>query len=406
MFIGTIGSSQNFTIEASPFEYVDIPSPPTFSDSHTLIQATTGNSIQSGDTGGKSEFLIGSDYPFFQLNGLSGTYKIKSLDPIDPSTWATIGSGGGNDYSLTAAVATPSVEYYNLRLIDSDNIVKMPVSAAPKTQVYQNLILEDGGFGSFLINESVVGQDYGDLTISFCRIFRSGGESLYLGRTGASNSFFTGTTTISHIYSEDPGREALQLNGHALAYVTNITAINGGLDVGAGVGQRNCFQIQNVFDGYLKKSIFYAYSPAMIATQNFLFEDLYMEWTNTTREIYLQDMSANGYTEYENNGGTVTFRRCIFKCTGYTLDWVFRIQEEQCHYVFEDCIFPTSATDIYKDERSATPYGITVTNCTFDDSPPQPTFGPSIDAAYVGYEQLVTDDYFLPRGIGYRSQAA
>lgn len=384
--------------------YKTIPVPPVFSDSHTITQGATGNGIQSGDTNGKTELLIGGNYTFMQLNGLSGLYKIKSLDETDPSTWAQIGSGAGNDYSITAAVSTPSVEYYNVRLIDSDNIVKMPGDVVGKTQLYQNVILEDGVFGGFLINENAAGDEYGDITFIFCRVLRSGGESWYIGRTGASQQFFRGITTVTNCYSEDSGREALQFNGHADVRVTNFTAYNGGLDTGSGIGQNNCFQLQNVFTGYFKKCIFWNFrAPAMIACQDFLFEDCFFGWTEPDRAIFFQDMSANGYTEFENNGGTVRFRGCTFYNPFLIIDYVVHVQEEQCNLIFEDCIFPSVATSVYDDQRSSTPYALTVTGSSFTDTPDLPGTGSPPEAEYIGFERVITDDPWYNRHVGFRS---
>jgi hypothetical protein len=407
MFFGSVAASRNFTSGGGGgggLTYVDIPAAPAFSDTHTLINATTGNSIQFVDTNGKTDLLVGSSYPFLQFNGLSASYRMKSLDDTNPSTWQIIGSGAGNDYSLTAAVATPTIEIYNLRFIDSDNIIKMPGNNPGKTLTYQNIILEDGVFGGFLINENVAGNSYGNATFYFCRVLRSGGESFYLGKTGTSVQFYTGITTISHCYSEDSGREAVQCNGHADVRITNVTAYNGGLDSGSGIGQNNCFQIQNVYTGYMKKSIFWNFrAPAMISTNDFLFEDCFFGWTQPDREIYIQDMVANGYTEFVNPGGTITFRRCTFYNPDYTRTWMFRLQEENCNFVIEDCIFPTSVTTTVKDERSSTPYSLSETGSTFTDSPPLPTFGDPDEAEYVGYEKIITDSHHYDRGMGYRT---
>lgn len=405
IFFGSIASGRSTVIDT--VGYVDIPTPPSFSNTHTLIQSTTGNGIQIGDTNGKFDLLIGSNYPFLQWNGLSGAYRVKSSDTTSPSTWAVVGSGSGNDYSFTAAVQTPTIEYYNLRMVDSDNLVKLPGDTTPgKTQLYQNVILEDGAFAGFLINENVSGNSYGTTSFYFCRALRCGGESWYLGRTAGLGSvqFYRGITTITHCYSEDSGREALQFNGHEDVRIENVTAYNGGLDTGSGIGQNNCFQIQNVRTGYMKKCIFWNFrAPAMIATMDFLFEDCFIGWTEATRSIYLQDMEGNDYTEMMNPGGTVRFRRCTFYNPNLTIDHVIKLQEEDCNIIFEDCIFPASATAIWDDQRSATAYTLSETGSTFTDSPPLPTFGNPPEAAYIGYERVITDSHYYGRGMGYRT---
>lgn len=380
--------------------YVDIPDAPVFSNTQTLVESATGNGIQLADTGGKTDLLVGSDYNFMQLNGLSGTLRIKSEDDTDPSTWKQIGQVG-QPYALDCANSIPNVEYYNLIVKDSSNLVKMPPDTVVKTQLYQNIILRNGGFAGFLINQSVAGKNYGNVTFKFCRAIDMGGENKYLGKTGTSVTFFVGTTLVENCFGTNSGREGLQFNGHTLVQVQKCTYINGGLDIH--VGQNNCFQLQNVFDGFLKKSIFWNFrEPAMIATQNFLFEDLFIHWT-TDREIYFQDMSANGYTQFENIGGTVTFRRCVFYNPNYTKDYVIRVQEEQCNLVIEDCTFPTSAVNVIRDERSSTPYSLSITGSIFTNAPDLPEFVDPPEAEYVGYEKVVNSDTHYNAGMGYRT---
>lgn len=384
--------------------YTPIPAAPAFSDTHTLIQATTGNSIQSGDTGGKTDFLIGSDYPLFQLNGLSGSYRIKSLDSTDPSTWAVLGEAG-QAAAINNAVSVPNVEYYNVKLMDANNLVKMTPANPVKTQVYQNIIAVNAAFASYLINDSNSGENYGDASCTFCRSIDPGGENVYWGNTGNDITTFTGTTTVTHFYGTNSGREGLQFNGHADLRVEYVTCINGGLDTGAGIGQNNCIQVQNCI-GYVKKAIFWNFpAPMMVAADQFVFEDCFFFWTNATRQIYLQNMTANGYDEYKTVGGTLTFRRCTFYNPDYTEDELFRLQEPDRNYVFEDCVFPTSTEGVlYNDERGTTSYTITVTGDTYTDTPPLPTFIDPPESAYVGFEKVISSQYYWDRQMGYRSQ--
>lgn len=390
------------------FTYKSIPPAVVLSDTHTLVQATTGNGIQIGDLGGKVNFLVSGNYPFMQFNVVNtDDYALTSLVDDEPANWSIIGSPSPNDYSLDCINAVHGLSLYRLRFEGSDNLIKWPGSDAigPLKEIYvENCILQDGGFASFLINQDVVGDEYGNVTFIFCRVLRSGGESWYLGNTGGSQQFFRGITTVTNCYSEDSGREALQFNGHADVRVTNFTAYNAGLDTGSGIGQNNGFQLQNVGTGYFKKCIFWnCRAAAMIACQDFLFEDCFFGWTESDRAIFFQDMSANGYLEFENHGGTVRFRRCTFYNPNLVLSYIMHIQEEECNLVFEDCIFPAAATDIWDDQRSATPYSLSETGSTFTDSPPLPTFGNPPESEYIGFERVVTDAHWHGRHVGFRS---
>jgi len=385
--------------------YTSIPTAPTFTDSHTVIQSSTGVAIQSGDTGGKTQLIVGSNYTQFQLNGLTGSYYIKSDgDENDPSTWRTIG-GSTNDYSLTSAGSTPNVFYYNLNLTLSDNVVKNPVNSTSdlKTMTYQNLNITDAAFAAIIPNETVSGQGYGNLKINHCTNHRSGGEFIYSGHTGTSLSDYLGVDSIFNCYSDSAGREGIQMNNHASVVVFNNTCRRGGQDIAnSGIGQSLGFQFQGIGTGEVFNNIFDAKGPGMIASCGLHFYNNYVHWTTTNREIYLQDITANGY-HFEIVGDTVIIEDNIFHCPGYTLAWMFRIQEENCYYIIRNNIFPASATDIIKDERSSTPYTITMSGNTFTDSPPTPSFGPPPEAAWFGIEEVVTDDYFYNRHIGART---
>jgi len=401
---------------SSQKEYVDIPDAPTFSDSHTLVYATTGSGIQSGDTGSKIDFLVGSDYPFMSFNGLSGNYRIKSLDGTNPSTWATLGSPSPNDYSFSASVSTPGVEMYNLRLVDSDNILKMPGASPTKNYIFQNLILEDGSFAGFLINENVAGQDYGSVTYRNCRVLRSGGEPWYNGKTGGGSlAFFRGTTALYDCYSEDVGRDGLQFNGHTNVVVERYLSYNGGLDItNSGIGQSNCIQIQDVYTFSVKKSIFWNFpAPGMIAADDGLFEDCFFYFTDDTRTMYLQSMVSNGYTEMVHTGGTLTFRRCTFYNPNFTGTELFTMQGSTRNYVFEDCILPESVDgpagdntvdEICDDQRSdKVTYSVTISGTTFDDTPNIPSFSNPPEAAFIGFEKVISDNYYYYLGYGPRN---
>jgi hypothetical protein len=381
--------------------YLDIPTAPTFSDPQTLVQATTGNGIQSGDTGGKTDFLVGSDYDFMGFNGLSGNYRMKSLDETDPSTWATLGSPSPNDYSFNASVSTPGVELYNLRLEDSDNLFKLPGADPVKAYKIQNSYLANGSFGGVLVNENVADQDYGDATLYFVMFSGMGGENVYAGRTGSSVVDYVGTTSVTQCYGINSGREGAQFNNHYVVIVDHVTLLNCGTDTGGGVGQNNVLQGQGIGFLTITNSIFTGRAPGMFATNKARIRNCYWESTQTDRPIYFQDISANGYHNENVTPDTILIEDVDFRCDGYTEDHFFRIQEENAVYVFRRLTLPASATDIYQVDGAA-PVNIIVEDITFG-TPNRPTFGPPPEAGYIGYQQVVTDDETYNLGRGFRT---
>lgn len=417
MMIGISASSKNYS-GGTEKTYTDIPSVPAFSDTHTLVQVTTGNAIQTADINGKTDFLVSSTgYTFMQFNGLSGTYRMKSQVDTDPSTWSSIGSASPQDYAFTTAAADPAYSVYNLKFVLADNTIKLPGANPTLNYTYQNIIVQGGAFGGMLINENVAGQDYGNFTFTNVMALDADGENWYLGKTGGNSlAYFRGITTLTDCYSENSGREALQFNGHQDVRVERFLAVNGGLDTGAGIGQNNCFQLQDVYTGYFKKAIFWNFpAPGMVASDDFLFEDCFFYFTNATRTMFLQSMVANDYTEMVHTGGTLTFRRCTFYNPNFTSDYMFTMQGSTRNYVFENCIFPESVNDaagdntvdeICDDQRAdKITYSVTITGTTFDDTPNLPSFCNPPEAAYIGFQKVVCDDYYYNLGYGPRTPA-
>jgi hypothetical protein len=401
----TAVSSRYIHPPSEELTYIPLPNTPTFSDTHTLVYATTGSGIQVGDTNGKSQFYFGSDYVFLQWNGLSGNIIAMSLDPTDPTTWAELGSPSPNDYSMDVAVSIIGISLYKTKLVDSDNLFKVSPANPTKNYLFEDMIYQGAGFAGSLINGSIASANYGDITYNFCRFIECGGEGIYGANTGNETSTYEGISTMYNIYTYNTGREGIQCNGHSDLRIDKVTIIGAGQETSAGIGQNNAIQLQNIYTGHLKDFIFWdCRAPGMLATQDFLFENGIWDWNEPDREIYLQSMDGNSYLKKQHPGGTVHFKNIIFRNPDLTLDWIMKIQDSECNIIFEDCTFPTSAVDIYKDERSdKLTYSITVINPTFSDAVSTPTFGPPPESGYVGYEQVVTDSYWHGRGAGYRT---
>lgn len=386
--------------------YVPIPDPPVFSDPHTLIVGTTGVGIQIGDTNGKQDFYVGSNYNSMQFNIVnSDDYRMMSLNYTDPADWAVIGSPSPNDYSIDCINASHGIELYNLKFEGSDNLIKWPGTDTLETLKeikIQNCNFSNAGFGSVIVNQNVAGDGYGKATFSFLRFTGTGAERFYLGKTALSVQKYMDTTRISHCYMDSSGREAVQMNNHKYVMVENITARHSGIvleDPDQGIGQKNGFQAQGVGAGYIKNSIFEAVAPGMIASTGIDLINNRIIWSQTDRPIYFQDVANNNY-HYKNVGDdTVVIDGNDFECSGYSLNYVLRFQEQDCVVVITNNRFPPSATDIYECDGPC-PTIISSGNTFDSDDLPALTFGPSPDALYIGEEEVVTSDYdyFKHRG--------
>lgn len=379
--------------------YVSFPGPVTLSNTQTLVQATTGTGIQSGDTGGKTNFLVSGDYDFMQFNVINtDSYALTSLDQTDPSTWSKIGSPSPQDYAIDEVNAAHGYSFYRLWFRDADNLIKkrpFDTLGTLSPVVFENCIFTNAGFGGVLINQSIAGTGYGKFTASFCSFTGTGAERFYLGNTGNATTKYRDTTRISHIYSDSSRREPVQLNNHRYVMVSNVTGRHVGIVLESpdqGIGQKNGLQCQGCGGGYVKNSIFQSVAPAMIASTSLDILNNRFEWSTTNRQIYLQDVDGNGYAYKNVDDDTVKIIGNDFICPGYTLDNVIRIQEDDIVVVIMNNRFPPSATSIYTCDGPC-PTVITSGNTFDSDSVPPVSFGPHPDPAYAPYWKVVTTDY-------------
>lgn len=411
--LGIVASSSRYRGGESGFTYVPFPDPVSLSDTHTLIQATTGTGIQSGDLGGKLNFLVSGNYSFMQFNVVNDdSYALTSLNQTDPSTWSKIGSPSPQDYAIDEVNAAHGYSFYRLWFRDADNLIKkrpfdtttfLP-SPLPEI-VFENCIFTDAGFGGVLINQSISGRDYGKFTASFLRFTGTGSERFYCGNTGNAITKYRDTTTITHCYMDSSKREAVQLNNHRYVRVSNITSRHGGLPetpIDQGIGQKNGFQCQGCGGGYISNSIFESVAPAMIASTSLDLINNRITWSQTDRALYLQDLVGNGYAYKNVDDDTVVIEGNDFICSGFTLPYVFYIQEDDFVVVIRNNRLPPSATSVYT--CSGPCPTIIMSGNTFDsDDVPPVTFGPPPESAYIGLEEVVTSSYDYDKHRGYRT---
>jgi hypothetical protein len=177
--------------------------------------------------------------------------------------------------------------------------------------------------------------------------------------------------------------------------VENITARHGGIVLETpdqGIGQKNGFQMQGVGGGYVKNSIFESVAPAMIASTSLDILNNRITWSQDDRAIYLQDLVGNGYAYKNVDDDTVVIEGNDFICAGFTLSYVFYIQEDDFVVVIRNNRFPPSATSVYT--CSGPCPTIIMSGNTFDsDDVPPVTFGDHPDPAYAPYWKVVTSSY-------------
>lgn len=379
--------------------YVEFPDPPTLTDTHTLVQATTGTGIQSGDLGGKQNFYVSGNYSFMQFNVVNtDDYALRSLDVTSPATWSKIGSPSPQDYAIDEVNAAHGYSFYNLWFRDADNLIKkrpFDTTGVLSPIVFRNCIFTNAGFGGILINQNIVGRGYGKMNVEFCSFTGGGAERIYGGSTGSPNTKYRDTTTVTHLYSDSSRREVVQLNNHKYVRVSNVTGRHVGVVQEVppqGIGQENGFQCQGCGGGYIKNSIFESTAPGMIASTSLDLINNRITWSKTDRAMYLQDLNGNGYAYKNVDDDTVVIDGNDFICPGFTLPYVIYIQEDDFVVVIKNNRFPPSATSVYT--CSGPCPTIIMSGNTFDsDLVPAVTFGDHPNPDYAPYWKVVTSSY-------------
>jgi hypothetical protein len=390
--------------------YVEIPDAPTLADTHTIDQATTGTGLQIGDLGGKQNFYISGDYDFMQFNVVNtDNYAMRSLDATSPATWSVIGTPPPQDYCIDVINAEHGLSLYRLRIEGGDNQIKWRPFDSTLTVppiVFENNIHRNAGFAGIALNQSITGRVYGKVTASFLSFTGTGAERLYWGNTGNANTKFNDTTRVTHMYSDSSGREVVQLNNHKYVMVSNVTGRHVGIVLETpdqGIGQKNFMQCQGCGAGYIKNSIGESVAPMMIASTGLDIINNRIQWSQTDRPLYLQDVAGNGYA-YKNMGDdTVRIEGNDFVCPGFSLNYVLRIQEDDFIVVIKNNNFPSSATDIYECDGPC-PTIILEGNRFESDYLPAVIYGDCPEDEYVGFHYVIKSDYDLRKGRGFRTR--
>lgn len=409
--------------QAASKTYTAIPTPPSFGTTTTLVYATTGNTIESGETGGNTDLLVDTTFADrMRPNGLVGTsgtpYRFKSLSD---SVYSVI--GGDAVTAATQVITTLNSSnycyFYHIKLIgnsteSADGITGFnwnPVSGS-NAIVLSDAIIDNVGFAGVQFQAS--SNTYDSINLNFVRVFGwpIEGECYYLGKTDKTTYAVITSLVMDNCLGTNKGRDGIQINNCLDIQVSNCTIY----DVGKAntAGQRALTQVQNSF-GLVENCIFDG-SPNLcdIASHGITFRNCYFRWDNSSGfigDLLAQYASPIGTTNTPSptgtpGSGTILFDNCVFDPVN-TMTNMLQVNDADVHVEVRDSIISTNITNLYLDNRGTSSYdliGTPTTNGNTQIAPasiPKPSYTNfDVDASDHG---LVTDDYWYNRGAGYRT---
>jgi hypothetical protein len=394
--------------------YVPLPSRPSFPDPVTITYASTSTgNIFTANMGGKTDALLSGNWDRAVINGIVGSSGTpRRYSNVDGNT--NIGNAAGafsGDQCFKSLNSSTYVEIHGKSasepfvLRGNNNGVQWNALAAGAVIKAFNVVCKDLSFAGTLINTGTLANSYLLCQLGFYRVFglNTEGEGLYLGSTDKVNySMFT-QSIIQHIFITNKGRDGVQFNNHANLLAENITVF----DVGKlnDADQNQLIQVQNC-NGIIRNSIFKtAPSIGNVFANGVTFENCYFEWDAS--HMFLGRLLTAYSAPPTANNQPIIFRNCIFNPVNNVTN-LFRVAEDTCNIVLQDCIVSTRVSNIFEDVRAdKLTYSLSHTGTVMTaPSAIKPVTLFSTDANNYRFHGLCTSTYHHSRGMGYRTPLA
>jgi hypothetical protein len=342
------------------FEYVSIPSAPSFGATTTHNYTSPGNVTTTGNR----DKILSATATWDQVRafGLAGTVELPYQIKNHPDAVFLRSTATPTNFFDQASTAADFLYVYgedeaNPFHIQGAGIITggirfLAPASAGNTLLFQNFVIEDVGIGVHMndsgtlsggdANTPCVSTDnYLNIDLLFIRVIDTGTEGFYIGSTSSSAYGIHKDFTGSHLLVINAGWDLFQFNNHLDLKLTNLTGINGGLLNQA--AQNQLFQFQNT-KGYCRNSIF-ADAPHMglFATLDFEFTNNYVEWSDG-----FPGLIADYYGNY------TTSQRLMVTDAGILID--------DCDFVNTNASSASSLFDVQDDVVT-----VTIQNCRIEN---------------------------------------
>lgn len=397
---------------SAPLTYTPFPAIPVKSNG-TLLTSGMGSAITQGELGaGKTMAYVPDVW--------SNLLRAQSLDNVifrpnrTDSLYAVLdGSALGSISAMIGQTGSPvstNVSFYKLVLefnqaLSSAHGVRW-TGGTPGTNLYvQDVVIKYPKSPGIQINDFA---SYGDLSMSFIRIFGVSGEAptsfiegSYKGRTNPAEIGLIDRIHDEHWFITGTAGDAYQVNCVEDFRMHHFTITD--VAYNAVSGQRAGIQAQNLGDGAaIDSTIVDGASRAfVISGRNVTINDVIFY---SDDEGQYQDLVASGYTSpLSTVGGTITLNRCEFYSRSGARSYGFTFAENFANLVLNDCKRGAEITQIVGDIRTDTvTYSITENNTTIGTYE-EPIYI-SLDPDDRTTHGLITNTSYRTRKIGFRNK--
>lgn len=374
--------------------------PDIFTNSHTLVQATVGGTIEVGETNGKNQLLV--ENPFNNTlipNGISDRV-FKSADDYVRSVVG--GAGLGGNQVIQCYNNGNNCRFNFMKLTGGTaGITWPPYDTAVRNSTVQieDVVIVDCSASGTQFTQSIAGRDIYSLTAKWLRVkgvTSNGEEGFYSGNTGTTLNSRILNSVYKHMLADTRGREGGQFQGHSTLLIENQTYY----DVGkAGTaGHNRAIQIQNNGPTVVRNCVFYG-APAICQLFGWDIHFINCQFhANANDQAYIGKYSASFPATPFNVKRAITFEDCYFSSSG-TLGYWILVDEDEVDIEFINCFKHNLSWPFWSDNRvDKVTYDLTETGTTLH-AIEVPTFN-SRDIDFDD-SHLLTSQFHIDRLMGY-----
>lgn len=418
LFVSTIVSGQRIGFgvnQAKGFtsvRYVPLPTPTDYGvNPTTTINTSMGSSIVQSELGtGVKHALVPNPYlQRLQAQQLEGTaiapYYWKSVDD-NVRSWigGDIVSGSQSVQGTTGAIASTFHRFEHLGFLGNSSTLVTGItganfnsSVAGTTVYYSDVVAKNTHFAGFRINDTDATKKYNLIDIRFARAFGYNveGEGFYMGSTSVSNYALIENLNLYHGFVYNKGRDGFQFNSIQNLYVTNITAIDVGVENAS--AQRSLLQAQNVSGTIEKFVLWNAPKACVIAAHGLTIRGGVLKF-NETGDIQDLVNDAGYIGSLMETGLPLVIEDVYFYSTSATV--ALNVAARGNNVSFVNCKIGGTITTLYADTRGASPTNTITATGTTTEVPPTPEFN-SLDPD--DESGLITTTWYRTKGWGYRN---
>jgi hypothetical protein len=398
--------------------YIPIPDAPFSAGfNRTQVGLTVAGQFRTTDFGGFFDIIMDGNFtdgitfagPIVGTQAVPYRFVNKAVTVVGNNTKGFATTGVIDYIELYGKnAASPMIIFANGA---SFSAIQWAAQSGGTSLLVQNIVAKDADSSGALINTSSATSTYRNLIFKFYRNIgkTTGAEGFYLGSTTTPFSTFN-SITIQDCLIMNKGWDSAQI-GHCNSLSMNrFTSYNTGV---SNVNQQD--HLIQVIDtnGVIENCIF-DLAPRLcnIFAHGITFRNCYFRFNDPTEIGFIgRTDNLSYYPTPRFNGLPILFENCVFHdMSGSAVGALVNVQERIANVEFKNCQFQTLKGILFQDSRAVgftnTLTGNLTTNGnTLVTNLVAPIYMSTSADAYETHG-LVTNSFFLARGMGYRTYTA